>query len=1093
MSKKKKKRTNKKSGNQAKSKKSSVQKADAISASSSADHTNNKAEQTQKEVTQNKPEKTVPEPPEDTANKEKPNDSNPAKPAKAFDGPKKLPVPKRRTPKGNSKPVSRKKSSESPKTTTADSPKKAKETTGNSPFIVVPEKSEDKIEVTPEERKSSPKSTKKPTTPPPSGKPTTSSDPTKTVSKTQKPTESKDSKHLEKASEKTSKKANTKKPTSNKKPASTNEKTEEPSSSNDAQLDKPAEQEPADVTKVSSQAASVLAALDKIEAPASQEQDSEEKSEEKTVGANSSAEQKPPASSSDDTNDDGDKKQAATANTDTASQSDSKKDDSEENTEIAETNNAEDDTDSKKNQTIAEDKTTKKSISIAPAPVKDSAAEKSEATEDAQAKTTDAGEESTSKLTDLHVAPSSKRENSTTIVNEDNQEEDATTSIDDSKEALEEKPKAKSEKVQELRSKFQNSSPRRRYLITTAAVILGFYVVLTSAWAFDSARHSDRAPRGTHIGSVNVSGMQEADIKKETEKFAAQLDKKIITLKADDASVEVSPKQLGATVDTEALTAAAFEDGSKGFLPVRPVKWLGTVFSAKSVVTPEYNIDEKKLIELTDELLGSQIDGPKEPGIALINNKLDATPGESGKEIVTTSLLGDVESAISQGAPATITLPTTVAEPKVTLETAKKLASEADKVTDEPIALTALDQKIQVSPKTLKKWIAVAEVDEKQTWIIDQEVATDELNSLFGELGVTEEEEEEEADDGEAKKPLTPKFTVVNNKPILLPVADTITCCDDTTADKIKEILLSEPSAPEEVVFPEYETMAEQCKKGETRGNVETSDEVIRRGEIDVAFLTKDPEYEKLNSYGIIEEISTCTTAYVTYGNRVVNIQNFADAMHAKVIAPQSQISLNEEVGRRTRAKGYLPAGAINGGSSTNDEVGGGVSQFATTFFNASFFGGLDLIAFKPHSQKFENRYPHTLESTISWGGPEVISGNPTDHGVLVWTEYTADTITVTFYSTKTVEVEALPTKKWTKGLCQMGSIERTIDGEKDSKKVLAEYRPNGFDCNGNPSAAKLKELAEQEAARQPQPVTTLPAAPNPNPNTPPSNPFFEN
>ena len=55
-----------------------------------------------------------------------------------------------------------------------------------------------------------------------------------------------------------------------------------------------------------------------------------------------------------------------------------------------------------------------------------------------------------------------------------------------------------------------------------------------------------------------------------------------------------------------------------------------------------------------------------------------------------------------------------------------------------------------------------------------------------------------------------------------------------------------------------------------------------------------------------------------------------------------STFSINEHVGQRTAAKGFVAAGAIRDGEHV-DEIGGGVSQFATTTFNAAYFAGLDI------------------------------------------------------------------------------------------------------------------------------------------------------
>ena len=96
-----------------------------------------------------------------------------------------------------------------------------------------------------------------------------------------------------------------------------------------------------------------------------------------------------------------------------------------------------------------------------------------------------------------------------------------------------------------------------------------------------------------------------------------------------------------------------------------------------------------------------------------------------------------------------------------------------------------------------------------------------------------------------------------------------------------------------------------------------------------------------------------------------------------------------------------MPAGVIYEGVFAED-VGGGVSQFATTMFNASFFAGLDLVAFQAHSI-YIDRYPYGREATVNWPGIDLKVRNPTDYPVLIWTEYTRDSITVKLFGTAVV------------------------------------------------------------------------------------------
>jgi Ca2+-binding RTX toxin-like protein len=133
------------------------------------------------------------------------------------------------------------------------------------------------------------------------------------------------------------------------------------------------------------------------------------------------------------------------------------------------------------------------------------------------------------------------------------------------------------------------------------------------------------------------------------------------------------------------------------------------------------------------------------------------------------------------------------------------------------------------------------------------------------------------------------------------------------------------------------------------------------------------------------------TTYHNCCENRVVNIQLMADTISGHLVLPGEEFSINATVGQRTLAKGYLLAGAIIGAyvQCCDDpaNVGGGTSQFGTTFYNAVFFAGLEDIEHQPHSLDFA-RYPDGREATMGWPHPDVVFRNNTDHPVLITTHH---------------------------------------------------------------------------------------------------------
>ena len=71
---------------------------------------------------------------------------------------------------------------------------------------------------------------------------------------------------------------------------------------------------------------------------------------------------------------------------------------------------------------------------------------------------------------------------------------------------------------------------------------------------------------------------------------------------------------------------------------------------------------------------------------------------------------------------------------------------------------------------------------------------------------------------------------------------------------------------------------------------------------------------------------------------------------------------MNGIVGERTAANGFVEGFVIEGGKFKR-ELGGGVSQSATTTFNAMFFAGLKDVEHRPHTL-YIDRYPAGREAT---------------------------------------------------------------------------------------------------------------------------------
>jgi vancomycin resistance protein YoaR len=176
-------------------------------------------------------------------------------------------------------------------------------------------------------------------------------------------------------------------------------------------------------------------------------------------------------------------------------------------------------------------------------------------------------------------------------------------------------------------------------------------------------------------------------------------------------------------------------------------------------------------------------------------------------------------------------------------------------------------------------------------------------------------------------------------------------------------------------------------------------DLVAGRNPAAAALIVDEPELSTgdATALHITERISTFTTHFPAGQPRVRNIRRGSQIIHNHVVGPGERFSLNEVLGPRTLARGFVEAPVIYLGEFDKD-IGGGVSQIATTVFNAAFFAGVPISEHQAHTY-YISRYPMGREATVSNPRPDLVFTNDYAGGILVRASTTADSITVAFYA----------------------------------------------------------------------------------------------
>ena len=270
----------------------------------------------------------------------------------------------------------------------------------------------------------------------------------------------------------------------------------------------------------------------------------------------------------------------------------------------------------------------------------------------------------------------------------------------------------------------------------------------------------------------------------------------------------------------------------------------------------------------------------------------------------------------------------------------------------------------------------------------------------------------------------TAAMAVIAGVPTVVASDGSIACCADDVGALIEEALLARVQGP--LALPSRPAVSRE-------------------------------EQAHLESLGIIELVGTFTTKHACCQGRVENIHRFAELMRGAIVESGESLSLNSHVGRRTEDKGFVEGGFIEKGVLV-DDIGGGVSQFATTIFNALIRAGMTIDEYQTHSL-YLSRYPFGLDPTISYPKPDLRFTNPTPYGLLVWPTYTETSITVELYSTRNVGVTIGEPEEEMQDFCRRVRTERTrvfADGTVDVDTFHARYRPEeGRDCDGSRSVPR--------------------------------------
>lgn len=547
-------------------------------------------------------------------------------------------------------------------------------------------------------------------------------------------------------------------------------------------------------------------------------------------------------------------------------------------------------------------------------------------------------------------------------------------------------------------------------------------------------------PPGTTVAGVSVSSPEDAQaVAEQVQRRLAGLP---VVLSTDAGEVEVPAGTLGAGVDTTTVALAAREaTGLDGWLagltggggPDLAVPLTFTTGDAEGVA---------------DRLSSAPVDG----AVEVTASGLRVTDAVVGVTVAPTT----VSSAFREAAAALEGLPLeewptvlavdvagATAAPTVTQVSVDAAVARIEALTEAPITLTA-----QAVPEDAQTVDGVG-VPTRET--VEQVIDGDALLQL---LAV------ETDPDNLQRERLQVVATAAHPPQVLTAFLERATLPPDVhmriegrspTPDRVADPGEPGPGGPaDQPAYGDVSTVTGQVVaeleepglEPDLEDTVEALVDAALAGEATVAVQGRPVTSTDEHDLGVVAPVSTWTTFYEPGQGRVTNIHRIAEIVDGTLVPPGGNYELNHAVGERTTAGGFVPAGAILEGEFITD-VGGGVSQFATTFFNAMWFSGIDIITHTPHSFWFD-RYPAAREATIDYPGVDLELNNNTPYWILIDTAVTDDSVTVTFWSTPHFEVSTtMGERQPTADGFRMQVSRRSVapDGAVDDDQFTVDYR----------------------------------------------------
>ena len=499
-------------------------------------------------------------------------------------------------------------------------------------------------------------------------------------------------------------------------------------------------------------------------------------------------------------------------------------------------------------------------------------------------------------------------------------------------------------------------SARRNKII--ASVVGGVVAVLAAVYLVDLLMTSGTIERNTSVAGVAVGGLTpEQAAAALTEQALAEYSAPVV-VDVHGVATQIDPTQAGLSTDVAATVQAL------GTRSANPFVRLSSFFTSTEQPLTD-GVDETALTAVVQGIATSTDLAPVEGSVAIDNGQVTTVQPVIGRSLDVAGSVESISAAWISGGPGGLgglVLPVSAAPVRASVEGTERAAAQAATIVSAPLTLTGGGATVEVGAVELGAATTITP-DSADGFVVAVDPAAV-LDAVRPAVEATQ------------SAPVDAKVVIRDGAPVV------------------------EPSAP-----------GRALDAAATEAAVAAAVTTPNRS-VELAYQLSDPAFstEQANALGIKEVIGEFTTGGFAAASGE-NIRVVAEKVNGALVMPGATFGLNEFTGPRGTEQGYVPAAIIQEGALST-AVGGGISQFATTTYNAAYFAGMGDVTHTPHSF-YISRYPAGREATVFDGEIELAFSNDYDTGVLIETIWTPSDITVRLWGTKHVQVESVSSDRF--------------------------------------------------------------------------------